>query len=146
MTKQNEIIPLAEMLPTKFQPKKTYNFLFNLKGIDAFLVKEVYLHPWVYKRWPLSLFQSKRGLISVWLHDPVAPSSSLQIDHIIKKERNKSRTAQLKFLDPIGTLVSLRNFYDVRIEKYECKKFTYEGGEFCENYVILSYGREDLEF
>lgn len=144
MTK--ETLPLETMEPNKFQPKKLYNFTFDLRGISNFVVKEVYLHPWVYKRWPMSLFQSKRGFISVRLHDPVVPSSSVQIDEIIKKERNQPRTAQLKVLDPFGTVVSLRNFYDVRIEKYECKKFTYDGGDFCENYLLLSYGREDLEF
>lgn len=141
-----EILPLETMNANKFHPKKLCHFIFDVQGISNFVVKEVYLHPWVYKKWPLSLFQSKRGLISVKLHDPVAPSSSVQIDDIIKKEKNKPRSAQLKFIDQIGTVISLRNFHDVRIEKYECKKFAYDGGDLCENYLLLSYGKEVLDF
>ena len=83
------------------------------------------------------------------MHDPIAPSGEQQVNVWITMQNNKPRQVQLKLLDPIGTVFSLRHFNDVIVERVEFPDLDYGVSGQDELRILkleLSYASTVLEF
>jgi len=121
-----ETLPVADMLPNKFEPKRQFRWVFAIEGIDAFLMKAAARPSVSIGEQTLEFINSKRYLagklsyetISVTLYDPIAPSGAQQVMEWVRTHTETvsgrsgyadfyKRDVQLKMLDPVGTVVEL---------------------------------------
>ena len=121
-----ETLPVADMLPNKFEPKRKFRWVFAIEGIDAFLMKSAARPSVTIGEQTLEFINSKRYLagklsyetISVTLYDPIAPSGAQQVMEWVRTHTETvsgrsgyadfyKRDCQLKMLDPVGTVVEL---------------------------------------
>tara|TARA_B100000700_G_C14607785_1_gene652136 strand:+ start:27 stop:515 length:489 start_codon:yes stop_codon:yes gene_type:complete len=119
-------LPVADMLPNKFEPKRKFRWVFAIEGIDAFLMKSAARPNVTIGESTLEFINSKRYLagklaydaISVTLYDPIAPSGAQQVMEWVRTHTETvsgrsgyadfyKRDCQLKMLDPVGTVVEL---------------------------------------
>ena len=79
-----ETLPVADMLPNKFEPKRQFRWVFAIEGIDAFLMKAAARPSVSIGEQTLEFINSKRYLagkfewntMTLGLHDPIAPSAA----------------------------------------------------------------------
>ena len=121
-----ETLSVQEMLPNKFEPKRSYRWVLAIEGIDAFLVSDANRPSITLGEKKIDYINSYRmiggklsfGDLSVKLHDPIAPSGAQQVMEWIRTHYESvsgragyadfyKRDIQLKMLDPIGTVVEL---------------------------------------
>lgn len=121
-----ETLPVTDMLPNKFEPKRKFRWVFAIEGIDAFLMKtaarptinteEVEISYMNHTRYVAG--KTKFDAITATLHDPIAPSGAQQVMEWIRTHFESvsgrggyadfyKRDCQLKLLDPVGTVVEL---------------------------------------
>lgn len=121
-----ETLAVTDMLPNKFEPKRKFRFVFQIEGVDAFLMKtagrpsmeteEVEIG-WINATRYLA-GKTKFGTIDLTLHDPIAPSGAQQVMEWLRLVYESvsarggysdfyKRDCQLKMLDPVGTIVEL---------------------------------------
>ena len=121
-----ETLPVTDMLPNKFEPKRKFRWVFAIEGIDAFLMKtaarptinteEVEISYMNHTRYVAG--KTKFDQISLTLHDPIAPSGAQQVMEWVRTHFGSvsgrggyadfyKRDCQLKLLDPVGTVVEL---------------------------------------
>jgi len=121
-----ETLPVTDMLPNKFEPKRKFRWVFAVEGLDAFLMKTAARPNVTIEETELSYINSTRYLagkskfeaITVTLHDPIAPSGAQQVMEWVRTHFESvsgragyadfyKRDCQLKLLDPVGTVVEL---------------------------------------
>ena len=121
-----ETLPVANMLPNKFEPKRKFRWIFAIEGIDAFLMKSAARPNVTISEQEIQYMNSRRYLagklsydaISVTLYDPIAPSGAQQVMEWVRTHTETvsgrsgyadfyKRDCQLKMLDPVGTVVEL---------------------------------------
>ena len=121
-----ETLSVTDMLPNKFEPKRSYRWVLAIEGIDAFLVSDANRPTITLGEKKIDYINSYRmiggklsfGDLSVKLHDPIAPSGAQQVMEWIRTHYESvsgragyadfyKRDIQLKMLDPIGTVVEL---------------------------------------
>ena len=121
-----ETLPVTDMLPNKFEPKRKYRWVFNIEGIDAFLMKTAARPTFNTSEQAIPFINSTRYIagkttfdtISVALHDPIAPSGAQQVMEWVRTHNETvsgragyadfyKRDCQIKLLDPVGTVVEL---------------------------------------
>lgn len=121
-----ETLDVVSMLPSKFEPKRTFRWILQIEGIDAFLCKtaarpsieteEVEI-PWINATRYLA-GKSKFQPIEVTMYDPIAPSGAQQVMEWLRLQYESvsgragyadfyKRDIQLKMLDPVGTVIEL---------------------------------------
>ena len=144
-----ETLSVTDMLPNKFEPKRSYRWVLAIEGIDAFLVTDANRPSITLGEKKIDFMNSYRmiggklsfGDLTVKLHDPIAPSGAQQVMEWIRTHYESvsgragyadfyKRDIQLKMLDPVGTVVEL---WDIK-------------GAFITsaNFGSLSYGGEDI--
>ena len=77
-------LPVSDMLPNKFEPKRKFRWVFAIEGIDAFLMKTAARPTINTEEITIPYMNHTRYLagkttfdtISVTLHDPIAPSGA----------------------------------------------------------------------
>jgi len=121
-----ETLSVTDMLPNKFEPKRTYRWVLAIEGIDSFLVTTANRPSVSITDKKIDYINSYRrvagklefGDLSMKLHDPIAPSGAQQMMEWIRTHYESvsgragyadfyKRDIQLKMLDPIGTVVEL---------------------------------------
>ena len=121
-----ETLSVTDMLPNKFEPKRSYRWVLAIVGIDSFLVASANRPSIQIGEKKIDFINSYRmisgklsfGDLSVKLHDPIAPSGAQQVMEWIRTHYESvsgragyadfyKRDIQLKMLDPIGTVVEL---------------------------------------
>ena len=144
-----ETLSVTDMLPNKFEPKRSYRWVLAIEGIDAFLVTDANRPSITLGEQKIDFMNSYRmiggkltfGDLTVKLHDPIAPSGAQQVMEWIRTHYESvsgragyadfyKRDIQLKMLDPVGTVVEL---WDIKGAFITSANF---GG--------LSYGGEEL--
>ena len=144
-----ETLSVTDMLPNKFEPKRSYRWVLAIEGIDAFLVASTNRPSITLGEKKIDYMNSYRmiggkltfGDLSVKLHDPIAPSGAQQVMEWIRTHYESvsgragyadfyKRDIQLKMLDPVGTVIEL---WDIK-------------GAFLTsaNFNSLDYGGEDV--
>ena len=121
-----ETLSVTDMLPNKFEPKRSYRWVLALEGIDSFLVSTTKRPDISIGSAQINFINSYRNIagkltfgdISLTLHDPIAPSGAQQVMEWIRTHYESvsgragyadfyKRDCQLKMLDPIGTVIEL---------------------------------------
>ena len=121
-----ETLSVAEMLPNKFEPKRTFRWVFAIEGIDSFLMKtaarpkmqtgDVEIPFINHHRYIAG--KTKFQQLAITLHDPIAPSGAQQVMEWVRTHFESvsgrsgyadfyKRDCQIKMLDPVGTVVEL---------------------------------------
>ena len=146
-----ETLSVTDMLPNKFEPKRTYRWVLAIEGIDSFLVTTANRPNVSISDKKIDYINSYRRVagklefqdLSIKLHDPIAPSGAQQMMEWIRTHYESvsgragyadfyKRDIQLKMLDPIGTVVEL---WDIK-------------GAFLTsvNFGTLGYDQDDIMF
>lgn len=144
-----ETLSVTDMLPNKFEPKRTYRWVLAMEGIDSFLVTTTNRPSISITDKKIDYINSYRrvsgklefGDLSVKLHDPIAPSGAQQVMEWIRTHYESvsgragyadfyKRDIQLKMLDPIGTVIELWDIKGALITSV--------------NYNSLGYDQDDL--
>jgi len=121
-----ETLDVASMLPRKFEPKHNNRWIFAIEGIDAYLIKSAKRPDITIGTLEINYMNSQRflagrstfGDMSITLYDPIAPSGAQQVMEWVRTHYESvsgrsgyadfyKRDAQLKLLDPIGTVIEL---------------------------------------
>lgn len=121
-----ETLDVASMLPRKFEPKFNNRWVFALEGIDSYLIKTAGRPSITINPMTIDYMNSQRhiagrstfGDINITLHDPIAPSGAQQVMEWCRTHYESvsgragyadfyKRDAQLKLVDPIGTVIEL---------------------------------------
>jgi len=121
-----ETLSVAEMIPNKFEPKRTNRWIFALEGIDSFLVKSTSRPSVQISAQTINYINAQRHIagkatwqdITVDLYDPIAPSGAQQVMEWVRTHHETvsgragyadfyKRDCQIKLLDPVGTVIEL---------------------------------------
>lgn len=121
-----ETLDVASMLPRKFEPKFNNRWVFALEGIDSYLIKSAGRPGITINPMTIDYMNSQRHVagrstfndISITLYDPIAPSGAQQVMEWARTHYESvsgragyadfyKRDAQLKLVDPIGTVIEL---------------------------------------
>jgi len=121
-----ETLSVQDMLPNKFEPKRKNRWIFALEGIDSFLIKTAARPSISIEEQTISYMNSKRYVggigtfetLALTLHDPIAPSGAQQVMEWVRTHFESvsgragyadfyKRDAQLKLVDPVGTVIEL---------------------------------------
>ena len=121
-----DTLPVTDMLPNKFEPKRKFRWVFAVEGIDAFLMKTAARPTVTTEEQEIPFMNSTRYIagktkfetLSVTLHDPIAPSGAQQVMEWVRTHFESvsgragyadfyKRDLRLKLLDPVGTVVEL---------------------------------------
>ena len=119
-------LPVSDMLPNKFEPKRKFRWVFAVEGLDAYLMKTANRPTINTEEITIPYLNHTRYLagkttfdtLSVTLHDPIAPSGAQQVMEWCRTHFESvsgragyadfyKRDCQLKLLDPVGTVVEL---------------------------------------
>jgi hypothetical protein len=143
-----ETLSVTDMLPNKFEPKRSYRWVLAIEGIDAFLVSDTQRPSISIGHNQIKFINSYRnvsgklefGDITVKLHDPIAPSGAQQVMEWIRTHYESvsgragyadfyKRDLQLKMLDPIGTVVELWDIKGAIITSAGFGSLSYSGDD-----------------
>ena len=121
-----DTLPVTDMLPNKFEPKRKFRWVFAIEGIDAFLMKTANRPTITIEEQEIPFMNSTRYIagkakfetLAVTLHDPIAPSGAQQVMEWVRTHFESvsgragyadfyKRDCQLKLLDPVGTVIEL---------------------------------------
>ena len=156
---------VQDMLPNKFEPKRKNRWIFALEGIDSFLIKTASRPSVSIEEQTISYMNSKRyvaGLASfetlaVTLHDPIAPSGAQQVMEWVRTHFESvsgragyadfyKRDAQLKLVDPIGTVIELWDYKGCFITSAGFGDLGYDGGDMLELSLTLKFDNCVLQY
>jgi hypothetical protein len=143
-----ETLSVTDMLPNKFEPKRSYRWVLAIEGVDSFLVTTANRPSVSITEKKIDYINSYRrvagklefGDLSVKLHDPIAPSGAQQIMEWIRTHYESvsgragyadfyKRDVQLKMLDPIGTVIELWDIKGAFITSANFQTLDYSGDE-----------------
>jgi len=161
-----ETLSVTDMLPNKFEPKRKFRWIFQLEGVDAFLMKKAARPsvelgttevPWINNRRYLSNGRTKFSTITVDLHDPIAPSAAQQVMEWIRTHHETvsgragyadfyKRDCQLKMLDPIGTVVELWDMKGCILQSANFGDVDYGSDDITSISLTIQYDNAVLQF
>ena len=133
------------MLPTKYEPKKRHRFIVDFDSLDAFLIKK-FDYP--------SLKPNKAGELAptgyarIHMYCAIEPSTEQQVRDVVAKQvNNHLDDCVIKYLDPIGTIVSEHVFVEPKIVLVEYTSPSYdEQSSLMECIVSFEYSRLDVPY
>ena len=110
-------LSVSEMLPNKFEPKRKYRWIFQIEGIDAFLMKTA--------QRPTFQFEEMKSSPEVmeWVRTHFESVSGRGGYADFYK-----RDCQLKLLDPVGTVVELWDMKGCMIKNANFQDLDYTDG------------------
>jgi hypothetical protein len=115
------------MRPTLFEPKRQNQFVFEMQGIDSYLIKTASVLPklnigekeidWINMKRYLASSKPTYDPISMVLYDPLTPSGAQLVMEWVRLHWEPltgrmgysdfyKRNAALKLLDPVGQVIS----------------------------------------
>jgi hypothetical protein len=158
--KVGDKLPPEALNSTKFQFACNRRFVFCMDGIDAFLVKKVerpsYVKPrdsWQERKelgrfadYELLERRNAHKRLVVTLHDAISPSTRQQVEEVINVTAFPL-TAQIKLLDPVGTVIGLYTYSGVEVERVDYDPLDYSDSRpDSEIKLTLSYKKERMDF
>jgi hypothetical protein len=160
-----DTLPVNEMLPNKFEPKRKFRWVFAIEGIDAFLMKTAARPSVTIEEFEIPYLnhtryiagKSKFETLSVTLHDPIAPSGAQQVMEWVRTHFESvsgragyadfyKRDCQLKLLDPVGTVVELWDMKGVFITSAAFGDLDYGANDPTDISLTLRYDNCVLQF
>lgn len=166
-----ETLDVKKMLPEKFQPKLTRHFIVCLDGVDSFLFNSIERPTWEDE----GLFGKVFGLydkkLIAVIYNPIAPSGEQQLREWMmcqsygnrkelrrqfkkigydKKKLDeltaKKRILIIKYLDPVGTVISEVRYEGVRIKKVIFSPLSYDNSEPAKLEFEMKFDKEIFEY
>jgi hypothetical protein len=160
-----ETLSVTDMLPNKFEPKRKFRWVFQIEGIDAFLMKAAARPSYATEEVEVGFINATRylagktkfGELSVTLHDAIAPSGAQQVMEWIRLHYESvsarsgyadfyKRDCQLKMLDPVGTVVELWDIKGCFIKAAEYGDLDYETNDMAEISLTLRFDNAVLQY
>ena len=160
-----ETLSVTDMLPNKFEPKRKFRWVFQIEGIDAFLMKKAARPSYATEEVEVGFINATRylagktkfGELSVTLHDAIAPSGAQQVMEWIRLHYESvsarsgyadfyKRDCQLKMLDPVGTVVELWDIKGCFIKAAEYGDLDYETNDMAEISLTLRFDNAVLQY
>jgi hypothetical protein len=160
-----ETLSVTDLLPNKFEPKRSYRWVLAIEGIDSFLCMSTKRPDFTLSEKKIDFINSYRrvsgkldmGDISVSLHDPIAPSGAQQVMEWIRTHYESvsgragyadfyKRDIQLKLLDPVGTVVELWDIKGAFIKSATMGGLDYSGDELMKIDLSLGFDNCVLQF
>lgn len=161
-----ETLSVTDMLPNKFEPKRTNRWVLQIEGIDAFLIKTAKRPSMKLEAITIPFINSKRYVaggfefetMDITLHDPIAPSGAQQVMEWIRTHYESvsgragyadfyKRDIQLKLLDPIGTVIELWDVKGAFITSTSYGDLSYEDdNKINEISITVRYDNAILQF
>jgi hypothetical protein len=160
-----ETLDVASMLPRNFEPKRKNRWILMMEGIDAYLLKtckrpqmttEPVEIPWINATRYVA-GKTKFGTSQMTLHDPIAPSAAQQVMEWVRLHYESvsgragyadfyKRDAQLKLIDPVGTVVELWDCKGGIITEVDFGELTHEDGGLIEISLTVQWDNFVLQF
>ena len=160
-----ETLQVQDMLPNKFEPKRKNRWIFALEGIDSFLIKSANRPTITLESQEISYMNSKRYVagngtfddLSLTLHDPIAPSGAQQVMEWVRTHWESvsgragyadfyKRDAQLKLVDPVGTVIELWDIKGCFITSAGFNDLSYDDGGMMEISLTLKFDNCVLQY
>lgn len=160
-----ETLAVTDMLPNKFEPKRKFRWIFQIEGIDAFLMKTANRPTITTTEKEIGYINATRYVagktkfetISLALHDPIAPSGAQQVMEWLRlcyesvSARSGyadfyKRDCQLKMLDPVGTVVELWDLKGCFPTSINFGDLSYEGDEMAQIDVTIRFDNCVLQY
>ena len=160
-----ETLSVTDMLPNKFEPKRKFRWVFQIEGIDAFLMKTAARPSYETAEVEVGFINATRylagktkfGELSVTLHDAIAPSGAQQVMEWIRLHYESvsarsgyadfyKRDCQLKMLDPVGTVVELWDIKGCFIKSAEYGDLDYDTDDMAEITLSLRFDNCVLQY
>lgn len=138
-------LTMQEMLPEKYEPKVNRRFILNMDGIDAYIVKSVHTPPLVPNKVG-KLIPKKFHLLRIFLYCPIAPSTEQMVSEVLEKQSKNGNLEpiELRYLDPVGTIVALWKFAGAKIEEVKFSNPDYNNNELMECELLVSFDSLDV--
>lgn len=98
-----EKLSVVDLLPTVYEPKRSYQWILAVDDIDSFIVKRLELPKW-------TAVEGKPVLLTPMLvefYDPIVPSGAQQVMAACMKSSVTPLELSVKLLDSVGTVVQL---------------------------------------
>lgn len=140
-----ETLDVTSMLNVAFEPKRKNRWVLMIEGIDAYIVKTAKRPQMTIEEVPIPFMNSHRyvagkpqfSTVAITLHDPIAPSGAQQVMEWIRLHYESvsgragyadfyKRDADLKLVDPIGTIIEMWRGKGVMITDCDFGELTYE--------------------
>lgn len=160
-----ETLSTTTMLANKFQPKQKHQWILQIEGIDAFMVKSANRPTISTEPITLDWINTKRYIagksefqtLSVTIYDPIAPSGAQQVMEWIRLNYESvsgrsgyadfyKRDIQLKGLDPVGTVVEHWDIKGAWLTESTFGELSYDSGEAQEIQLTIRYDNAVLQF
>lgn len=160
-----ETLSVTDMLPNKFEPKRTYRWVLSIEGIDSFLVTTANRPTMSITDKKIDFINSYRrvsgklefGDLNIDLHDPIAPSGAQQMMEWIRTHYESvsgragyadfyKRDIQLKMLDPIGTVVELWDIKGALLTSVNFNTLGYETDDVMKISATIKFDNCVLQF
>jgi len=160
-----ETLSVTDMLPNKFEPKRKFRWVFQIEGIDAFLMKTAARPSYETAEVPVGFINATRylagkttfGTIDVTLHDAIAPSGAQQVMEWVRLHYESvsarsgyadfyKRDCQLKMLDPVGTVVELWDLKGCFITKADFGDLAYDTDDMSEVSLTIRFDNAVLQY
>lgn len=158
-------LDVGQMLPTKFQPKLSNQFLMNIEGIDSFLVKssgrpnptvETIELPWMNSTRKIA-GKTKWGDLTVALYDSIAPSTLQQVYawHRLQHESISGRNGYPDFykrdmelleVDPSGNVIGKWDIKGAFITTIAGGDYSYENATPLEVTLTIAFDNAVKQF
>jgi len=121
-----ETLGVTDMLANRYEPKRKYRWIFQIEGIDAYLMKTAARPHITHEKITIDYINDKRWLagkrsfdtVSVTMYDAISPSGAQQLMEWLRLTSEAvsgrdgyadfyKRNIQMKLLDPMGNVVEL---------------------------------------
>lgn len=123
--KKPESLKIHQLLPTKYEPKYRMRWIAQFDGLDSFLFNSIDYSPLIPTN--QQFVMKPKGVAKMVLHCPIAPSGEQQVFDAAYEQFSKPLgDCVVKYLDPIGTVVSRHKLTKPKIVEVEFTPSSYD--------------------
>lgn len=160
-----ETLDVATLLPSKYEPKRKYRWIFMIEGIDAYLMKTAARPQMTFEETTIDWINTKRYLagkgafnpLSITMYDPIAPSGAQQTMEWLRLVYESvsgrggyadhyKRDIQLKCLDPVGGVVEMWGLHGSWIQDANYGDLDYASSDAQEIALTLRFDNAVLSY
>lgn len=142
----SKVIKVKDMIPKKWESKTRFRWVFEVEGIDAFLLKSVTRPEYRRSKGEKKL---KSQNVKFELYDPIAPSGAQQVMEWIRETnigKKGRRNGKLKLIDAVGTIVETWNLNGMKLVNVDFGGLRYDDSSLTTIKVEASYKKATLEY
>jgi len=160
-----ETLDVSSLIANRFEPIRKNQWVFALEGMDSYLIKGAARPEITIGEIAIDYINTKRylmgkpefGTMSLTLYDAIAPSGAQQVMEWIRVHYESvsgragyadfyKRDAQIKMIDPVGTVVQLWDLKGVFITGANFNDLSYDAADPTEISLTLRYDNAIMQF